>query len=352
MHSNPVTFMPNRWNALRSAVIAAALASTFCVSQSQAQDGLAKPAEMTTLRYASTGFSWSTAPHLVGVAKKFFEAENIKLELVVAGQSAGVCQQLLAKAIEIGQCSMNDVIQIVEASGAPIVNVSNEGVTALNYAIMAKPTIKTWADLKGKTIIVGGPKDNTVFYTRIMARANGVKDQEYQFTFAGASGARYAALKSGAVDASIVTDPFDAQAALDGFTRVDDLLPKYLKAETYAGTGGVTTKDWAKAHPAEVLSYIRAFRQSTKWLYDTANRDELFTILQPRLNVTREAFDRAYQKNVVENKSWFTTGNTIDSAVQGVVDSLVELGSLPAPAQKASKYYDNTYADLVTKAGM
>jgi hypothetical protein len=68
--------------------------------------------------------------------------------------------------------------------------------------------------------------------------------------------------------------------------------------------------------------------------------------------VTREAFDRAYQKNVVENKSWFTTGNTIDSAVQGVVDSLVELGSLPAPAPKASKYYDNTYADLVTKAGM
>jgi ABC-type nitrate/sulfonate/bicarbonate transport system substrate-binding protein len=217
---------------------------------------------------------------------------------------------------------------------------------------MAGRNVKSWADLKGKTIIVGGPKDNTVYYTRLMARANGLKDNEYQFTYAGASGARFAALKSGAVQAAILTDPFDAQAQLDGFVRLDDLLPKYVKAETYAGTGGVTTRDWAKAHQAEVLSYIRGVRKSIRWLYDPANKDELFAILAPKLNVTREAFDRAYQKNVIENKSWFTSGHTIDSAVQGIVDSLVELGSLPAPAPKASKYYDNTWADLVTQAGL
>ena len=353
MRGHPVSFLSRQWKTLlRPAIGAAVLACAFGAVPARALDGLTKPDQMTTLHYASTGFSWSTAPQLVGIAKKFFEAENLHLEIAVAGQSAGVCQLLLAKAIDIGQCSMNDVIQIVEASGAPIVLVSNEGITALNYAIMAKPGDKTWPDLKGKTIIVGGPKDNTVYYTRVMARANGVKDQDYQFTYAGASGARFAALKSGAVDAAILTDPFDAEAALEGFTRLDDLLPKYLKAETYAGTGGVTTRDWAKAHPAEILAYIRAFRKSVRWLYDPANKDELFSILQPKLNVTREAFDRAYQKNAVENKSWFTTGRTIDSAIQGIVDSLVELGSLPSPAPKASKYYDNTYVDLVTKAGL
>ncbi|HWG03598.1 MAG TPA: ABC transporter substrate-binding protein [Beijerinckiaceae bacterium] len=343
MRGHPVTFLSRQWKSLLlPAIGAAALACAFGAVPARALDGLDKPDHMTTLHYASTGFSWSTAPQLVGIAKKFFEAENLHLEIAVAGQSASVCQLLLAKAIDIGQCSMNDVIQIVEASGAPLVLVSNEGITALNYAIMAKPGDKTWADLKGKTIIVGGPKDNTVYYTRVMARANGVKDQDYQFTYAGASGARFAALKSGAVDASILTDPFDAEAALEGFTRLDDLLPKYLKAETYAGTGGVTTRDWAKTHPAEILAYIRAFRKSASWLYDPANKDELFSILQPNLNVTREAFDRAYQKNVVENKSWFITGHTLDSAIQGIVDSLVELGSLPSPAPKAAKFYDNT----------
>lgn len=352
MRADPVTLTSRRCKVLlKSAAGVAIVVCGLRASPSIAQDGLAKPVQMTTIHYASTGFSWSTAPHLVGVAKGFFKDENLDFQIVVASQSASVCQQLLARAIEIGQCSMNDVIQIVEASGAPLINVSNEGITALNYAIMAKPNIKNWADMKGKTIIVGGPKDNTVYYTRIMARANGLKDADYQFTFAGASGARYAALKSGAVDGSILTDPFDAQATLEGYSRVDDLLPKYLKAETYAGTGGVTTREWARAHPEQVIAYIRAFRKSAKWLYDPANKDELFSILQPKLNVTREAFDRAYQKNAVENKSWFTTGHTIDSAIQGIVGSLVELGSLPVPAPKASKYYDNTWADLVTKSG-
>lgn len=353
MRGHPMIFpFHPRMSLLRSMIGAAALACVFGTAAARAQDGLSKPDHVTTLHYASTGFSWSTAPQLVGVAEKFFQAENVDLQVVVAGQSASVCQMILAKAIEFGQCSMNDVIQIVEASGAPLVLVSNEGVTALNYAIMAKPADKTWADLKGKTIIVGGPKDNTVYYTRVMARANGVKDGDYQFTYAGASGARFAALKSGAVDAAVLTDPFDAEAGLEGFTHLDDLLPRYLKAETYAGTGLVTTKDWAKGHPAELLSYIRGFRKSVRWLYDPANKDELFSILKPKLNVTRDAFDRAYQKNVVEGKSWFTTGHTIDSAIQGVVDSLVDLGSLPPPPPKASKYYDNTYTDLVTKAGL
>jgi hypothetical protein len=36
--------------------------------------------------------------------------------------------------------------------------------------------------------------------------------------------------------------------------------------------------------------------------------------------------------------------------VQGVVNSLVELGALTAPAPAASKYFDNTYAELTTSS--
>ena len=308
-----------------------------------------KLAQMTTLKYATTGLSWGTAPYFVAVAKKFFEAENLKVEFVVGGQSAQVCQQLLAKAVEIGQCALNDVIQIVEKSGAPLVMVSNEVTTALNYGMMAKPSIKNWLDLKGKNIIVGGPKDNTVYYTRVMARPNGLKDSDYTFAFAGASGARFAALKSGAVDAALVTDPFDAQAQLEGFTRIDDLRPKYVRAENYAGGGIITTRDWAKAHADEIVAYMRAYTKSVAWIYDPANQDEMFDIMKPRLNVTREAFNQSYQRNVVRDPMWALDDRVIDGAVQGVVDSLVELGNLPVPAPKAAKYYDNSYVDMAAK---
>jgi NitT/TauT family transport system substrate-binding protein len=305
----------------------------------------------TPLKYASTGLSWSNTPQIVAMEKKFFEAENLNFELVVAGQSAAVCQQVLARAVDIGQCSLNDHIQIVEQSGAPLVLVSTELVTALNYGMMAKPGITSWADLKGKTIMVGGPKDNTVYYTRIMARPNGLKDDDYQFQFAGASSARYAALKSGAVEATVLTDPFDGQAETEGYVRLDDLLPKYLTADNYAGGGAVALRDWAQAHPNEIAAYSRAVRKAIAWIYDPANKEELFAIMQPRLNVGREAFDRTYQRTVVDTKMWSTDGLTRVSAVQGVVDSLVDLGTLNAPAPDASKYIDNTYAELALRTG-
>jgi NitT/TauT family transport system substrate-binding protein len=304
---------------------------------------------MTPIKYASTGLSWSNTPQIVGMEKKFFEPENLSLELVVAGQSAAVCQQVLAKAVELGQCSLNDHIQIVEQSGAPLVLVLNDLVTALNYGMMAKPEIKSWADLKGKTIMVGGPKDNTVYYTRVMARPNGLKDEDYQFQFAGASSARFAALKSGAVDAAMLTDPFDGQAEADGYTRLGDLLPKYLTADNYSGGGAVALRDWAQAHPNEIAAYSRALAKAIGWIYDPASKDELFTIMQPKLNVGREAFDRTYQRTIVETKMWSTDGIAKVSAVQGVVNSLVELGTLNPPAPDASKYVDNTYAELALR---
>jgi NitT/TauT family transport system substrate-binding protein len=335
---------------VRVAALSFAFAMAAATSATSAGEAVAgRLSQMTTLRYAGTGVSLSTAPYLVAVSKKYFEAENLKVDLVVGGQSAAVCQQILAKAVEMGQCSLNDVIQIVEMSGAPLVLLSNEIVSALNYGMMTKPSIKTWADLKGKTIIVGGPKDNTVYFTRVMARANGLGDKDYQFQFAGASSARFAALKSGAVDAAMLTDPFDAQAELEGYNRVGDLRPSYLKADNYAGGGLIATKEWAKAHPNEIAAYLRVIAKAAAWIYDPANKEELFTILQPRINVTREAFDRTYEKNVVKDRMWATDEHVIESAVQGVVDSLVELGSLPAPAPKAAKYFDNTFVELASK---
>jgi NitT/TauT family transport system substrate-binding protein len=339
--------------AAKWAALAAGLLLAMPTGAATAQTAYRRPAQMVQLKYAATGISFSTAPLIVATVKGFFQEENIKLDFVMAGQSASVCQQLLARAVELGECSLNDVMQIVQMSNAPLIMASNQVVAALNYGMMAKPAIKTWKDLKGKTIIVGGPKDNTVFFTRVMARPNGLADSEYQFQYAGASGARFAALKSGAVDAAILTDPFDSEAEISGYIRLDDLRPKYLSASNYTSGGLITTRDWAKAHPDELVAVIRGFGKAFAWIYDPANKDELFEILKTRINATREAFERTYQRNVVRERMWATGGGVaVDSAVQGVADSLVDIGALPKPAPPAAKFYDNTWAVLAEKSGL
>jgi ABC-type nitrate/sulfonate/bicarbonate transport system substrate-binding protein len=308
-----------------------------------------KPSDRKSVIYGATGLSWNLVPELVAQDKGFFESENLAVETVMAGASASVCQQLLARAIQIGGCSLNDMMQAVEASGAPLIMVMNETITALQYSLMTKATIKTWADLKGKSIIVGGPKDNTVFYIRSMARANGLQDNEYDFQFAGTSGQRLAALKSGAVDGSILTDPFDTQAEADGFNKLDTLLPKYVTPENYAGGGPIIIRDWGRDHQDEVGRFIRAILKSTNWINNPANKQELFGIVGAKLNLNQEAFDRVYEKTLSTTKQWSSDGQIKESAVQGVVQSLVDIGNLSAPGPPATKFYDSSYLEAALR---
>src|SRR6266508_3461974 len=107
------TASPAATSAPKAPSTAPAAAPTAPPSKQAA--GPSKPAEQKSLKYGATGVSWNLVPEIIAQEKGFFASENLSVETIVAGQSAAVCQQLLAKAVEIGGCSMNDMIQAVEA---------------------------------------------------------------------------------------------------------------------------------------------------------------------------------------------------------------------------------------------
>lgn len=303
------------------------------------------------LNWATTGYTWPGLPDMVAQGKGFFAAQNLTVDAVVAGASPAVCQQILAKAVDIGTCNLNDMVQAVEAADAPLVQFFEIDAEPLDQTVVAKPNIKTWSDLKGKTIIIGAPKDNTAYFFRTMARANGLKDGDYNLQYAGSSSARYAALKSGAVDAAILVDPFDSEAEQSGDTKLDELVPKYANSSNYGYMTAAVNKSWAKDHPDEIARYIRADLEAVKWIYNPANKQELFGLVGPKLNIDQATFDRLYQRDVVTTPFWSTSGQITDAGVQGVLNSLVELGELKQPTPPPSKYYDLTYLKLAL-AGM
>jgi NitT/TauT family transport system substrate-binding protein len=301
------------------------------------------------LSYGVLAPGWGDALHVVATEKGFYAAENLTVDQVYTGQSALVCQQILARAIELGGCSMNDLIQVVVTGGAPLEIVMGMSRTAGNYGLMAKPGITSWVDLKGKSVMVGGPNDNTVYFTKSMARPNGLPDGEYDFQYAGASSARYAALKSGAVDAALITPPFDSMAEREGYKRLDTLIPHYLNPQNYSGGGVVARKDWADGHVDEIGRYARSMWQAINWVYDPANKEELFQLMGPRANIPRDQFEDLYELSMV-NQAWSTDGVMSDSGISGVLDSLVELGFIQAPAPPPTRFYDPTFVQLARQA--
>jgi len=342
------TANPQRFLALIA--LATAVAALSCRPQTapppSASPSPAAPATLSkpaTLTFSIFGPTWNTIERLVAQKKGFFAAENLTVQEVVAGGAAPICQQLVARAADVGECSVDTMIQIVEA-GAPLESVDVKSA-AIQLSVLTKPSINSWSGLKGKSVMIAGPKDASVYEFHVMARANGLKDGDYDYQYAGSSADRYAALRAGAVDAAMIASPFAEQAEAAGFHRLGDLLPNYLNASTYIGGNLVVRRDWAQQHPQELIGFIRAHYRAIDWMSDPANKDELYDIVKDYLRLNRQDFDQLYQSSIVQNQFWFRNGCIKDSAMGGVLKALGDVGTLKEPLPPPTKYYDNTYTN-------
>src|SRR6202034_640499 len=104
----------------------------------------------------------------------YFDAANLKIDLVFSQSNASVIQQLAAGSYSVApSAGMVDPIRAID-KGAPVALVRIV-IQAPPYALLAKHEIKKIEDLKGKTISIGGAKDITRIFTERMLEPHGLK---------------------------------------------------------------------------------------------------------------------------------------------------------------------------------
>src|SRR5262249_42868155 len=104
--------------------------------------------------------------HYIAAEKKYYEAENLKVDLIVVGAAVGVVQQLAAGSLNIAQAATDQSLRAI-LRGAPIRIIAGAASNA-PFRVVAAKTINGWSDLKGKTISVGGLTDVTLYFFRLM----------------------------------------------------------------------------------------------------------------------------------------------------------------------------------------
>jgi NitT/TauT family transport system substrate-binding protein len=293
----------------------------------QAPGSAAAPQGATVLNYGVTSKSLSSIPLLVGEAKGFFTEAGLKLNVAVVGQSGKVCQQVIAAALDVGECSTSDAIQAI-ASGGHITIPFFTSQSVLPNRVYAKPGITSWAQLKGKTVMVAGPRDNTMYFTKLMAAAGGLNLNDVTLQYSGSSADRFAALKSGAVDATILTLPYDYQAKTAGFTELDDLT-KHLPASQYAGNGVVVGRDWSAKNGPVLKKLYSATEKSIAYALDPNNKADVLSIVQQQAKVDAATANWGYD-NLVSSGYFFAGGKPDTAGLDGIVSSLKSLGFLSA----------------------
>lgn len=262
-------------------------------------------------------------PLYIAQKKGYFAAEGLKLDFVYTQSNAALVQQLAAGSLDLALSSgLVDPIRAID-KGAAIAIVRLE-MQAPPYALLAKPAIKTMADLKGKTISLGGAKDITRIFIERMVVPKGLKPTDYDMVFAGATSARFSALQSGAVDAAILLPPFNFFAESAGFTNLGLTIDS---APDLPFSGSIVNRTWAGKNKPILDKLLAITTRSVAWFNDPANRDEAIAIMVELSKQKPEDVTRTYE--FLHKHKFFESGGKVSRKKLGtLVAALKELGDI------------------------
>jgi ABC-type nitrate/sulfonate/bicarbonate transport system substrate-binding protein len=271
---------------------------------------------------SQTAFSLA---HYVATDKKYYEAENLKVETYVAGAAVQVLQQLAGASLNMAQAATDQSLRAI-LRGAPIRIVAGAASNA-PFRVVAAKSVTGWSDLKGKSISVGGLTDVTLYFLRVMARKNGLDDKDYDLLFGGGTPNRFAQLASGAVAAAMLTNPVDFSALEQGYVDLGS-VPQYLP--NWAQNNILINTRWAQANRAAVVAFLRAHIKATKFIYEPQNRDEVIAILAKHTRtspqVTTATYDLYMRQQVIAREAAL-----FEEGIKSNFDALVAMGDIPSP---------------------
>lgn len=305
----------------------------------------AQNAALPTVTLAEVGAAAFTWPELVAIQQGFFTAAGLNVEVVYTNANAADAQQLIAGSVDIAEVSP---VQLIEAvlGGAPIVAFLSHQ-TKVAYSLLGKKGLTSVAQLRGKTVMIGGPGDITrVFSDKILADAK-LGSDDFTYVYAGATDQRFAALVNGGVDAAMLSPPTSLRAAGLGYPVLADVskyFPNFLFG-TYA-----VRPAWAQAHPAEVVAFAKGFVRAVRWLYDPANRSRAIALLSERTHTSLDDATQSYDLFVTAMHIFSPNGVLRDADFKPVLDAMVRTGQIPASPPPPSRFYDNRYVLEANKA--
>lgn len=294
-----------------------------------------------------TFFAGSGAlPLYVAVDKGLFAKEGLEVTLHPTPSSGALIQGLVAGKFQIAFAGVDNFIAYDEGQGTAPVEKTPDivvilGGSPIELTLLAAPSIKSYADLKGKTLAVDSVSTGFAFVLRKMLEKNGLGPNDYKFEPVGSTQKRWEAMKEGKALASLINPPFTGQALAMGYTNLGDGLDIL---GSYLGSVHGADRAWAKANAATVVGYDRAVIAATRWIYDPANADEAAKVLMAHVKNLPEQAAKGAVGGLVKGRAALAKDAAVDMAgLKTVIDLRDQYGEPKKKMGAPEKYLDLSY---------
>lgn len=169
-------------------------------------------------------------------------------------------------------------------------------------------TIKSFADLKGKTAGVTGLGSSTNFLTQYLAARSGLKSSDFTTLPVGAGSTFIAAMQHGRIDVGMTTEPTVSRLLKTGDAKV--LVDLRTAESTRAALGGLypaaciyMQTSWVESHKEETGKLAAAFVKTLRYIASHSAED-----IAEKMPKEYYAGDKElYVKALAEGKAMFTS---------------------------------------------
>ena len=282
-------------------------------------------------------------PLIAGVQQGVFEKRGIKLDLLFTASSQELRDGLASGDFQIAHSAVDNAVAMVEMARHDVVIVTG-GDSSMNE-FFVQPDVRSFADLKGRTVIVDAPNTAYALQAKKILRMNGVNDSDYTLKTVGGTLFRYRAMREDKTNAaSMLNPPFSVDApgaGLKSMGRAVDLIGPYQ------ATGAFVLRKWATANRDLLERYIAAQIEATRWTVAPVNKEAAVKMLVERFKLQPAVASRTWDM-LADPKFGLATDARFDQAgFRNVLALRAEIegswgGTAPAPDRYVDlSFYEN-----------
>lgn len=289
-------------------------------------------------------------PTFAAIEKGYFADEGLAVELALTASSVAQAERTAAGEFDIVFTAFDNVVAYGEGQGAAADGVDPDyvvltGATQLELAIVTAPEVKTYADLKGRSIALDALTTGFAFVLFDMMEKSGLGRDDVTFAAVGATPQRWQSVKAGDHAATLTIEPFTSIARRSGFNVLDVSSNHFA---SYQGGTIAARRAYAAENPETVKAFIRAYLKGLAWTLDPANRETGAALLQSRMPDIQPAAVPSIMASLLSPRSGLTPGaHILPDGMRTVLDLRSRYGKGGKVLTDIEKYLDLSFFEAV-----
>jgi ABC-type nitrate/sulfonate/bicarbonate transport system substrate-binding protein len=245
-------------------------------------------------------------PFWIAERNDYFKDENIAPTLDIVPNGREMTERLLSGTTQFSLVGP-DAVLIDATKGGPL-RILAGVVRKPPLYLIAKPSIKTFADLRGANIGALSLTEGSSKLLIKMAKAEGLSAADLKINAVGGAPARQVLLKEGKIDAGMQPLPLNLGAEALGFTNLG-WAGKYepdWQFTTVNANGG-----WARDNPRIATGFVRALLRGQQFIW--TNPDEaariVADVLKTDVALAKRSLAEAIRLGILDPKlDWSEVG--------------------------------------------